>query len=321
MKPLACLFLLGIAISACGGDDGGGGTPPPSTTIAKGTPSGDGQTGVAGQVLAEPLQVLVNQDGVGSAGITVTWLTTAPGADLAPTGTTDAQGIATNSWTLGTVSGPQSAQASLTGASGSPVTFTATATPDAPAALSDLSGNGQNGAINAPLAEPVQAKVSDQFGNGVPGVDVGWSATNATVSAPTVATDASGTSSVNVTLGGTVGPVTIIATAPNLAGSPVTFTATAAEPGPSTATISVVNDQFQPAALTVAAGTRVTWTWSTGALQHNVVPVASQPPRSGDPANAPNSYQFRFDTPGTYTYYCQVHGSPLGGMRGTITVQ
>jgi plastocyanin len=44
-------------------------------------------------------------------------------------------------------------------------------------------------------------------------------------------------------------------------------------------------------------------------------------PGSGEPATPPHSYSFTFDTPGTYRYFCSVHGDPGSGMRGTIVVQ
>src|SRR5262249_47024669 len=47
----------------------------------------------------------------------------------APTG---ADGISSATWTLGSVVGAQSAQATVSGATGSPVTFSATATPAGP---------------------------------------------------------------------------------------------------------------------------------------------------------------------------------------------
>jgi plastocyanin len=48
------------------------------------------------------------------------------GGTLTPGGVTDASGIATATWTLGAGGGAQTATASLAGATGSPVTFTAT---------------------------------------------------------------------------------------------------------------------------------------------------------------------------------------------------
>ena len=322
--PLAGFgILLGVVLYGCGGgDDGGGGTPPPTTTIAKTATSGDVQSGTVGQALANPLEVVVTEDGVPVSGRTVTWATTASGGLLDPASVaTDADGVATTTWTLGTTSGSQSASATLSGASGSPVPFTATAAPDAPTSLSKQSGDVQTAEVNTPLPAPVEAKVSDQFGNGVSGIDVGWSASGGTVSATSVPTNAAGISAVNVTAGGAEGPIIITAASGTLVGSPLTFNATATPPGPTSNSVSVVNDRFEPSTLTVAAGTEVVWTWSAGAFQHNVVPVGTEPPRSGNPANAPTTYRFTFDTPGTYNYYCEVHGSPAFGMRGTIIVQ
>jgi plastocyanin len=329
-----CITLLclcaGLPALGCGGSDGdNGGTPPSTTTIAKASNSGDGQTGQVGQALGAPLQVVVTDGGAPAAGATVTWSTTAPTGSMTPTSTpTDANGIASSSWALGTVAGPQSSQATLSGANGSPVTFSATANPGLPATLSDAGGNNQTGTINTALPEPVQAKVADQFGNGLPDLTVGWSATGGTVSAPEVATDANGISAVNVTAGGTAGPITIVATAEGLTGSPLTgspltFTATATEgPPPSTdANVSVTNNQFTPASLTISAGTTVIWTWAASAQNHNVAPAVSEPARSGNLTNGPHTYQYIFNTPGTYIYFCELHGSPTGGMRGTVIVQ
>jgi adhesin/invasin len=311
------LLVSGSLALGCGGDDGGG-TPPPTTAI--GEVGGNDQSGRVAQTLANPIQVEVTEDGTPVAGATVAWSTT--GGSLDPTSsTTDVDGLASSSWTLGTTSGPQTAQATLAGASGSPVTFNASAVAGDAATIEDAGGNNQSAAVGTQLAAKVQAKVADEFGNGVPGVAVGWSATGGTVSAATVPSDASGISGVNVTAGDTPGPITIIATSGTLAGSPLTFTATASEAPPPTANVNVVNNSFSPSSLTIAAGTRVVWTWASGSQDHNVAPVATLPTRSGNPVDGPATYQFTFGTPGTYSYFCEVHGSPTVGMRGTITVQ
>jgi plastocyanin len=121
-----------------------------------------------------------------------------------------------------------------------------------------------------------------------------------------------------VVLGGTEGATTITATSGELVGSPQTFTVTAGPEQPSAATVNVVNNSFQPQSLTVAAGTTVIWQWQPGAVNHNVAPVGTEPPRSGGLQNAPSTYQHRFDTPGTYSYFCEAHAP---GMSGVITVQ
>jgi|tagenome__1003787_1003787.scaffolds.fasta_scaffold20564926_1 plastocyanin len=328
-----CITLLGLVCAGlpalgCGGGDNGG-TPPSTTAIAKASTSGDAQTAQVGQALATPLQVVVTDGGAPAAGATVTWSTTTATGSLSPTSTaTDANGTASTTWLLGTVAGQQSAQATLSGASGSPITFTATATAGLPTTLAQAGGNNQTGQINTALAIPVQAKVTDEFGNGVAGVDVAWAATGATVAPPTVPSNGSGISAATVTLGGTAGPITITATSNDLSGaalngSPVTFSATATEqPPPSTdANVNVSDNQFSPASLTISAGTTVVWTWGPSAHNHNVAPAASEPARSGNPVNGPHTYQYKFNTPGTYVYFCEVHGTPTTGMKGTIIVQ
>jgi plastocyanin len=316
---------LGIIIAACGGGSGGN-TTPSTTAIAKASAgSGDGQTGVVGQALAQPLKVVVTDGGVASAGTTITWSTTATGGVLVPaSATTDANGNATSVWTLGTVAGSQNATATLSGATGSPVTFSATATSDGALGLSKAGGDGQTGQVGTQLPAALQAKAADEFGNGVPGVNVLWAATGATLSAPAVPTDASGVSAVNVTLGTTAGPITITATADGLTGSPLTFNATAAAQVsvPPTADValgdiffvSLHNGSSNPAVDTVAVGGTVTWTWGpTAALPHS---VESSPPNftsSPIQTGAGKTYQFTFTTPGTYQYDCAVHGTQMTG--------
>jgi plastocyanin len=257
--------------------------------------------------------------------VTVTWSTSASGGSVDPaSGPTDGNGIATASWTLGTTSGNQSAQAALSGAAGSPVSFSAAAAPDAPSALSKSGGDNQTGQVNATLTTQVQAKVADQFGNGVPGIAVNWNAVGASVSAAVIPTNSAGVSPVSVTLGPAEGQVTITATSGTLTGSPLTFNATATAAPPPSTTISVVNNAFNPSTLTVSVGTTVTWSWAASAIQHNVVPDVSggEPATSGGFVNGPHTYQYTFNNPGTFRFYCANHGGPGGiGMSGTITVQ
>lgn len=98
-----------------------------------------------------------------------------------------------------------------------------------------------------------------------------------------------------------------------------TFSAT----GENVVTISVVNNQFVPKnPPPVAVGTKVRWVWATPSGLHTVTPDVTEPPRSGDPVPNPFTYEHTFNTPGTFAYYCEVHGGPGGvGMAGTIMVQ
>jgi len=316
-SQLAQVLVTGILV-ACGGGDGG--TPPATTVIARtSTSSGDDQNATVGQALALPLRVMVTENGAASSGVTVTWGTTT-GGSLAPAGPTGADGVATSGWTLGNTSGEQTATATLSGASGSPVTFTAAALAGPATAIAKAGGDGQTGQVGTQLPLPLQARVTDQLGNGVEGFAVDWAASGGTVSSPSVATSVAGISTVNVALGGTAGPITITATAGALSGSPLTFTATATT-APPAGDIVVVNNGFNPPAITVAAGTTVVWTWGSGASGHNIAPAATMPTRSGGLASAPATYSFTFNTPGTYQYYCEAHGAPGFGMNGTVTVQ
>ncbi len=321
------MLAIGILVTGCGGGGGdNGGTPPPTTAIAKAsTNSGDAQTGTVGQSLAGALNVVVTEDGTPSAGETVAWSTTAAGGSVDPaSATTDASGIASTDWTLGTVSGAQTATATLTGATGSPVTFTATAAAGAAVTLAKAGGDAQTGEINTPLPLPVQARVTDQFGNSVGGTDVNWSSTGAAVSAPTVPSELTGISQVTVTLGGTAGPITITAASGSLTGSPLTFNATAVlpTPPPTTAAVTVGNIFFRsnrnntsPAVDTVAVGGTVTWTWvATGAEPHSVRSTGSPSfTSSATLTGNGQSYDFTFPTAGAYNYDCAVHGSQMTG--------
>jgi plastocyanin len=324
-KFIPLLLGLGTGIAACGGG-GGGNTTPSTTAIAKASASGDAQTGVVGQALALPLKVLVTDAGAASAGATVTWSTTAAGASVNPaSAVTDANGIASSAWTLGDVAGSQSASATLSGATGSPVTFSATAMSDGALSLAKAGGDNQTAEVGAQLAAALQAKVADQFGNGVPGVNVSWAATGAAVAAAAVPTDPSGVSAVNVTLGNTVGPIIITATAAGLIGSPLSFNATAVVVSavPTTAAVtvgdisftSVHNGSSDQAVDTVAINGTVTWTWATTAtLPHSVESLGPPSFTSSAIETGPgNIYQFTFTTPGTYQYDCAVHGTLMTG--------
>lgn len=87
-------------------------------------------------------------------------------------------------------------------------------------------------------------------------------------------------------------------------------------PGPNT--VNVRDNSFNPSSLTVTTGTTVTWSW-TGSAPHDVTWVDPGSP-ADSPTQTSGSYQRGFTTPGTFAYYCTVHGTPTSGMRGTVTV-
>src|SRR3954468_8759495 len=114
LAPLALIFV----VAGCGGGNDGS-TPPPTTVIAKtGSNNGDAQSATVGEALTAPLSVQVTDAGIAAAGVTVPW-STSSGGSLAPTASvTDANGVTSSNWMLGTVSGTQTATAALAGASG-----------------------------------------------------------------------------------------------------------------------------------------------------------------------------------------------------------
>jgi plastocyanin len=309
---------------ACGSDNAAPGGNPPA--IAKATAaSGDAQTGAAGAKLAAPIRVIVTQDGAAKAGVSVGWAAGAGGAVAPTSSTTDATGIASTAWTLGAAAGDQTAQATLAGASGSPVVFHATATTGevlVPILAKDAgaNGDGQSGTAGSALPTPLAVVLSDA--NAVrPGVAVSWAtADGGTLSPTSSVTDAAGRATATWTLGPTSGGQAATASVAGATGSPVTFNATAVPAN----TIQLVDDaggpRFGPSTLTVATGTTVSFVWVSGT--HDV--TSDGPPSfasSGAPNGPPRTYQVTFNTAGTYEFHCSVHGFPGGGMHGTITVQ
>lgn len=82
--------------------------------------------------------------------------------------------------------------------------------------------------------------------------------------------------------------------------------------------VTVRDNSFSPSALTVDAGTTVTWVWD-GNSPHNVTWSGPGAPAASATQSA-GTYERMFDAAGTYDYYCTIHGTPTSGMRGSVTV-
>jgi hypothetical protein len=97
-----------------------------ATTLAYS--SGTSQRAPVGTSLGKPLIVFVSDtNGVPVADVTVTWAATAGGGSVSPmTSLSDASGYAQTTATVGSVAGSNTFTATVTGLSGSPVSFTAT---------------------------------------------------------------------------------------------------------------------------------------------------------------------------------------------------
>jgi adhesin/invasin len=169
------------------------------------------------------------------AGVSVTFTVTGGGGSVSsPTGNTvvtNTSGVAAlSSWTLGTVAGANSLQAT---AAGLPTAnFTATATPGAATHIAVNAGNGQSAIVGNPVGTAPSVLVRDAHNNAVAAVNVTFTVTagggtTTPASGSTVATDAAGIATLTSwTLGNTAGANSITATAAGLIGNPVTFSAT-----------------------------------------------------------------------------------------------
>jgi len=87
--------------------------------------------------------------------------------------------------------------------------------------------------------------------------------------------------------------------------------------------VVVLDNNFVAEQTEVVAGTEVVFT-NNGRNPHNVVPVDDPTATTWGVLEADfqpkASYSRVFDKPGTYNYYCTIHGSKKAGMVGRIVV-
>src|SRR5690606_36195133 len=84
--------------------------------------------------------------------------------------------------------------------------------------------------------------------------------------------------------------------------------------------VGVLDNTFRPEEVGVAAGTEVVWE-NGGRNDNNVLPVEGDEWGVEVDGFAPGDvYRHRFTEPGTYPYYCSLHGTTTKGMVGTIVV-
>ena len=174
---LVGVVLLG-ALAAC--SKRGDVTAPTQTPAALRAQNGTLQTGTVGAILATPLSVVVTDaSGRAIGGARVDWDASAGSGSTNPSSSsTNAQGVATTIWTLGTVAGTNRVTAQVSGVT--PVTFSATALTGPPAsvvATPELAFLGVGDTLR------VRASVRDQYGN-----DIVGQAINFTSSDPAIAT-------------------------------------------------------------------------------------------------------------------------------------
>ena len=89
--------------------------------------------------------------------------------------------------------------------------------------------------------------------------------------------------------------------------------------------IRIVDDEFSPKVINVPVGSTVVWE-SGGSNNHNVIAsdgswqaISSDYFEYGIITKG-DQYEYTFDKPGIYEYYCPYHGTNNKGMVGTIIV-
>ena len=88
-------------------------------------------------------------------------------------------------------------------------------------------------------------------------------------------------------------------------------------------TVDALDNNFRPQVLTIRAGTAVEFV-NVGRNVHNVVPADDKTATTWGVLDAgfqpKGTYTYVFTRPGTYQYYCTIHGTPTAAMFGTINV-
>ena len=82
-----------------------------------------------------------------------------------------------------------------------------------------------------------------------------------------------------------------------------------------TTNVSVADNLYMPASVTINVGDTARWTWS-GVNSHTV--TATDMSFDSGPPQSSGTFDHTFNTGGTFTYFCQVHGT---AMSGTVVVQ
>ena len=87
------------------------------------------------------------------------------------------------------------------------------------------------------------------------------------------------------------------------------------------ADVKVLDNSFNDENIQVAPGTKVVWT-NDGRQDHDIVPAEGDGFGVEADGFGPDAvYEHTFDQPGTYRYYCSLHGTAVAGMVGAIVVK
>ncbi|MBL8778991.1 MAG: cupredoxin domain-containing protein [Acidimicrobiales bacterium] len=90
-----------------------------------------------------------------------------------------------------------------------------------------------------------------------------------------------------------------------------------------TENVDALDNSFAPEEITVQAGTEIVFT-NRGRNDHNVIPADPDEDWTievDDFKPGTEAAPIAFDEPGTYDYFCSIHGTATAGMIGSITVE
>ena len=214
-------------------------TSGPAAKIKMG--EGDKQSALAGATVPiSPSVIVTDLDGFAVSGVHVTFSVTAGGGSITGSdAVTDDNGVArVGSWTLGSGGALNTLAATLSGAAGSPVVFSANAQPiisaSPPAAIAIFAGDGQVALPNTAVAIRPAVKVTDSAGNPVSGVTVTFSirSGDGSITGAQAVSDAGGIATVGSWTLGPGGGNSLFATLTGVSGSPLIFVATASTSAP-----------------------------------------------------------------------------------------
>ena len=186
---------------------------PPTPSILS-IVSGDNQSGVTGETLANPFVLEVrDENGNPLEGVTVTFAVSAGGGSLSDTSVdTDANGLAQSILTLGGDPGTNTIEVTVEGIAKAEI-FNAEAAlpPPEPTNLAIISGDNQTGLTGEPLTNPFVVEVRDQYGDPMAGVTVTVTVLgdDGVLSTETTTTDANGRAEITLTLGTEPGGYTV----------------------------------------------------------------------------------------------------------------
>jgi hypothetical protein len=165
----------------------------------------------------------------------INWVNLSGGGSLgAAQSATGTNGVATVSYTLGTIAGLNEITATVDGYGLLTQTFEATGITGAASLITIVSGDGQTANYGTAIADPMEIEVTDEFFNPVNNAAIIWSTTVGALTASDLTTNASGIATSGLTFNNVAGTLrSVTATLDTATVDPsVTFNHTATVPAP-----------------------------------------------------------------------------------------